>query len=239
MIFVLYTVSENKIVYKREKKDIIHSLICYIPVVSLLFVFVALLAAGIACAVALRPLPDIENRALMVAIWIICQAVYYSVLGFAICYFLYEFLVTVLETAKDLVLDDTGIHLTLLFIKMHIAWDEIKDYGLSYQGVKLNLDRSRFSSRGYVDGRIYKVYFSTEECASDVNKGKKRLKGVKVWWLETFSLHAYLRETDEPTVQQTIFDFCEKKTGITPFIPGNAYSHIYPDPEIEKYKNII
>lgn len=173
---MLYTVSENKIVYKREKKDFIHSLICYIPVVCLLFVFTALLAAGIACAVALRPSHDIENRDLMVAIWIICQTVWYSVLVFAICYFLYEFLVTILQTGKDLVLDDTGIHLTLVFFKMHVRWDEIKDYGLSYQGVKLNLDRSRFSSRGYVDGRIYKAYFSTEECVADVNKGKNVLK---------------------------------------------------------------
>ncbi len=234
---MLYTVSDNKLVYKREKKDIIHSLICYLPVFLLLSVFVALLAAGIACAVALYPSPDIEERALIMAIWIIGQAVWYSVLVFAICYFLYEFLITVLETGKDVILDDTGVHLTLVFFKMHIRWEDIKDYGLSYQGVKLNLSRSRFSSRGYIDGRIYKVYFSTEECVSDVNKGKKKLKNVKVWWLETFSLHAYLRETDEPTVQQTIFDFCEKKTGIPPFIPGNAYSHIYDDPEIEKYKN--
>ncbi len=236
---MVYTVSENKLVYKREKKDIIHSLICYIPVVALISVFLVLLAAGIACAVALYPSPDIEERALIMAIWIICQAVWYALLGFGICYFLYEFLVTVLESCKDLILDDTGVYLTLLFFKMHIRWADIKDYGLSYQGVRLNLDRSRFSSRGYIDGRIYKVYFSTQQCDADINKGKKKLKGVKVWWLECFPLHAYLRETGEPTVQKTIFDFCEKHTGISPFIPGNAYSHIYDDPEIEKYKKII
>ena len=59
---MVYTVSENKLVYKREKKDIIHSLICYIPVVALISVFLVLLAAGIACAVALYPSPDIEDN---------------------------------------------------------------------------------------------------------------------------------------------------------------------------------
>ena len=85
-----------------------------------------------------------------------------------------------------------------------------------------------------VTGRIYRVYFSTKECETDVNTGKKKLRGVKVWWLDVCPLTIHPDAPGGPLFLESVFNFCEAKTGIKPFVPGNAHDFVYRPAKTEE-----
>lgn len=229
----MYNVTDDKIETVVDKKclssdiwdDILGAvllLICFIPLVVTVYL-------------AVEFFPAADAKSLEKIAWVGAQIIAYALFGFLFFSHLYEFVVSFLQKYRYVRIDSTGVHFKYLFFKQHIRFEDIKDYGLSYVGKEYDFPRI-FRSRyrfGLVIGRIYKVYFSTRRCDADLNTGKKKLRGVKVWWLDVCSLTVHPDAPEGPLFLESVFNFCEAKTGIKPFVPGNVHDFVYREPKIQ------
>ena len=234
----MFNVTENKIEITRTKRELVTSIIAYSACAIMFCVYLCLFVLSIVLAV--KFVPDADTIKILKFLWVFLQLVAYLVFGAAALIFLYEILVSFFDSPYPLVVDDTGIHVGFLFFNQHIRFEDLKDYGMSYVGKKYDflsgLGRySIYSGRNrIVTGRIYRVYFSTKECETDVNTGKKKLRGVKVWWLDVCPLTIHPDAPGGPLFLESVFNFCEAKTGIKPFVPGNAHDFVYRPAKTEE-----
>lgn len=227
----MYNITENKIEITRTQKERITSIIAYSACGVMFLVCLTMLVLSV--VVAVNVVPTAETHMLLKFLWVFLQIVAYLVFGASALVFLYELIINIFDSPYPLVVDKNGIHVKFLFFKQHIRFEDIKDYGMSYVGKKYDFltgfggIRYYHSRNRVVSGRIYKVYFSTQECDTDINKGKKKLRGVKAWWLDVCPLTVYPDSPDGPLLLEEVFSFCEAKTGIKAFVPGNAHPFVY------------
>lgn len=225
----MYNVTEDKIETVVDKRclasDVRDDIL---GVVILLIFFVPLV---ITAYLAVEFFPAADAKFLEKFAWVGAQIIAYILFGFLFFAHLYEFVISFLQNYRYVRIDNTGVHFKFLFFKQHIRFEDIKDYGLSYVGKEYDFSRL-FRKRhrfGIVIGRIYTVYFSVQKCDADLNIGKKKLRGVKVLWLKVCPLVASSKVQNGPLFLESVFDFCEAKTGIKPFVPGNALDFVYSE----------
>ncbi len=234
----MYNVTENKIEISRTKRELVTSIIAYSACGVMFCICLGMLVLSV--IVAVMVIPSEDANILMKFLWVFLQLVAYLVFGAGALVFLYELIVNFFDSPYPLVIDENGIHVKFHYFKQHIRFEDIKDYGMSYVGKKYDFlsgfggNRYYYSRNRIVSGRIYKVYFSTNECEFDVNKGMKKLRGVKAWWLDICPLVVYPNSPNEPLFLEQVFSFCEAKTGIKPFVPGNAHDFVYRPAKTEE-----
>lgn len=95
-----------------------------------------------------------------------------------------------------IILDNQGVHVTALFGKKHLDWDEIVDYGLSYQGISQAQN-------------TYYLYFSKEKLPDKNECSKKRSRKMIKFVLIGDSYDAALDQ---------ILPFCALRTKVVPFV---------------------
>lgn len=143
---------------------------------------------------------------------------------------IYEYIIFLFSETYNFVADRKGITVKYLFFKKHIMWKDMKEYGLSYVGFKnrffspLRTGAFSYSSK---KKRVYIVYFSTQNCDEASIKGKKRLRGVKVWWIYLAPVLTSAQNVSGKTVLGELFDFCRERTGKEPYIPTSVLQNIY------------
>lgn len=220
----------DKLEIKKSKKERNGSIAVYVLYLLLILFFAGFLAGLIALAVYLRPTPDMYDYSYFKTLWILCQIVVYPVVVLTLAEIIYDFVFYILTEEYTLVADRRGITVKILCFKQHIDWRDLRDYGMSDSGYKYSFFQSRrtgvFDYR-FRECRVFTVYFSNQKCATVPDKDKKRLKGVKVFWLFKCPLKLPAGTVNGTTVMEKIFTFCEKRTGIPPFISPKARHHVY------------
>lgn len=238
----MYTVSDEKIEYKPSTKELLKWYGLVGPSVTWFVCKLVALATVIGIAVYLNPTPDMMYYPYVEIFWILSQTIVYIFFGVQIIKFIYDFLIFIYCNCFQFTADERGITFRRFRTEKYISWIDIKDYGLSYQGYEYTIERKYVKHHDYQavnlrpyyniifkSGRIYKVYFSADECAPYIKNGRKKFGKNTVWWLKSCSLFVTPAPEKGTTFLANVFAFCEKKTGITPFIPGYAYPHIYPE----------
>ena len=224
----------DKLEIKKSKKEKRGSIIVYLTYIFLIVFFVSVMAGIMALALYLRPTPDMYDYSFYNTLWIVGQIVLYPVALLTLAEIIYDFIFYILTDDFTLVADRRGITVKILFFKQHIDWRDLRDYGMSDSGYKYAFFQSIrtgvFDYR-FKECRVFTVYFSNQKCDADTDKGKKRLKGVKAWWLFKCPLKLPTTFVGGDTVLEKIFDFCEKRTGKPPFVPASARRHVYLDNE--------
>lgn len=122
------------------------------------------------------------------------------------------------------VFDQLGVSRVSPFGTRFIAWEDVKDYGISFE-------YTRRSSHFFIDiGKSYSFYVSDKVCPQK-NYSKKDLSGV--FFKLSFNLgyqknmgYFAAREQGE-YVRQTLA-FCAEHTDIEPFIASNAHGLLDP-----------
>ncbi len=229
----MYNVTEDKIETVVDKKCLYSDI--WDDILGIVLILIFLIPLAIAVYLAVEFFPGADAKFLETFAWVGGQIIAYALFGFSFFSYLYEFILSFLQNYRYVRIDNTGVHFKYLFFKQHIRFEDIKDYGLSYVGKEYDFPRL-FRSRyrfGIVIGRIYKVYFSTRRCDADLNTGKKKLRSVKVWWLDVCPLTVHSDTPGGPLFLESVFNFCEAKTGIKPFVPGNAHDFVYREPKIQ------
>ncbi len=122
----------------------------------------------------------------------LCLWLFGVLLGAVISFYTYS---------KKLVIDDFGVAYSSLFGKKHLSWNEIKDYGLSYDG--------RSNDGGHYSNS-YIVYFASSE-QKKKNEHKRKLSKD--------SLKAYILSEDYRVFTNILIPFCVSKTDVIPFVP--------------------
>ncbi len=220
----------DKLEIKKSKKEKKGSIAVYFGYLFPILFFAGFLAGLIALAVYLRPTPDMYDYSYYNTLWILGQIVVYPVAVLTLVEIIYDFVFYILTEEYTLVADQRGITVKILCFKQHIDWRDLRDYGMSdigykyafFQSIRTGVFNYRFR-----ECRVFTVYFSTQKCVSVPDKGKKRLKGVKAWWLFKCPLKLPTSIVNGKTAMEKILDFCEKKTGITPYISPKARNHVY------------
>ncbi len=121
-------------------------------------------------------------------------------LGVVFCGALYSFF----KYSQKLFVREDGVLYTSIFGRRHLCWNEIKDYGLSYDGRVR--DGGDFSNS-------YILYFATEK-QSDKNKFKKKLlkKALKI----------SVSSNDYAWLLENVFPFCKSRIAEQPFVPEDV-----------------
>ena len=149
---------------------------------------------------------------------------------FVLLWLIYEYLVYIFSETYNVIADRKGITVKYLFFKKQIMWKDMKEYGISYSGFRHRffapIRKGAFSYRSQ-QKRVYIVYFSTQKCDEASTKGKKRLRGVKVWWIYLAPVLTSAQNVSGKTVLGELFDFCRERTGKEPYIPTAVYQNIY------------
>lgn len=219
----------DKIEIKKSKRERKGSTVFYFSQGLLFLLFVGLVVGYVCVLNVLKPQPDMPDYSKIQTIWSFCKwlSVPLALLPVGL---IYDFIIQLFSDEYTLVADRHGITVKILFFKQHISWRDLKDYGMSYCGYKYTafggIRTSLFSYR-FKESRMYKVYFSTQKCVAIADNEKKKLKGVKVFWLYLCPLKMPSMSVNGTTVMEKIFDFCEKKTGIAPFVSETARRHVY------------
>ena len=106
------------------------------------------------------------------------------------------------EHSKYMVISAEGIRSCTCFKKAFVAWDDVRDWGISYCG------QTRWK------GNTYFVYFSKEEHPVQ-NECKKKLKGNM--------LKTFVYEEDYGEAVNILIPFCADKTDVAPFVGKDRY----------------
>ena len=110
-------------------------------------------------------------------------------------------LISFYRYSKKVVIDDDGISYNSIFGKHHLDWNEIQDYGLSYDG--RSQDGADFSNS-------YIIYFAKEP-QKNKNPYKKKLSQ------NAFKIN--IMADDYAHFSECVIPFCMSKTDVQPFIP--------------------
>lgn len=104
--------------------------------------------------------------------------------------------------SKRIVVDDNGVVYKSILKKRHYKWEEIKDFGLVYDG------RTRYGRN------IYIVYF-----ADDRQKDKNEYRKI----LSKNVLKAHILSDDYLHLTKAVIPFCCERTEINPFVPKDSF----------------
>ena len=110
-------------------------------------------------------------------------------------------LISFYRYSKKVVIDDDGVSYNSMFGKHYLDWNEIQDYGLSYDG------RSK-DGVGYSNSYI--IYFAKEP-QKNKNQYKKKLSK------NAFKIN--IMADDYAHFSECVIPFCMSKTDVQPFIP--------------------
>ena len=103
--------------------------------------------------------------------------------------------------SQKVILNDEGVSYTFMFDKHHWDWNEIQDFGLSYDG--RSHDGSDFSN-------LYVIYFA-KEILIIKNTYKKKLSKK--------SIRITIGANDYSCFCKCVIPFCMAKTNVQPFVP--------------------
>ena len=107
--------------------------------------------------------------------------------------------------SKKIFISEKGVRYSSLFTKKLYKWEEIKDFGLSYDG------RTRYGRNNYI------FYFANNELkASGADKKKLSLSTLKV----------HILSDDYLYITETVIPFCSERVNAVPFIPIDKLSFI-------------
>lgn len=101
-----------------------------------------------------------------------------------------------LSFSKTVTVSDEGVSMTALFITKKMKWDEIIDYGLSYDGTDRNGTKN------------YTLYFANEEQRQKNNQRKRITR--KAIRLDVF-------EDDCLAIKNVLIPLCKQYTNVKPF----------------------
>lgn len=122
------------------------------------------------------------------------------------------------------VFDQLGVSRISPFRTRFIAWEDVKDYGISFE-------YTRRSRHFFIDiGKSYSFYVSDKECPT-VNSNKKDLSGV--FFRLSFSLGyqkhtGYFEARKQGEYERQMLAFCAEHTDVQPFIASNATGLLDP-----------
>ena len=122
------------------------------------------------------------------------------------------------------VFDQLGVSRVSPFGTKFIAWEDVKDYGISFE-------YTRRSRHFFIDiGKSYSFYVSDKVCPQK-NYSKKDLSGV--FFRRSFSLGyqkhtGYFEARKQGEYVRQMLAFCAEHTDIEPFIASNAYGLLDP-----------
>lgn len=103
--------------------------------------------------------------------------------------------------SKKLIIDDDGVSYSSIFGKQHLDWNEIQDYGVSYEG--RSHDGADFSN-------LYTIYF-----AKEIQKNKNLYKKK----LSKHTVMINIEADDYTYFLERVVPFCMNKTDVQPFLP--------------------
>ena len=107
--------------------------------------------------------------------------------------------------SKKLIIDSSGVVYKSILGKGFYNWEEIKDWGLVYDG------RTRYGRNNYI------VYFANDRQKDKNEKRKILSKNV---------LKVHILSDDYGYLTQTVIPFCRGMTTVTPFIPQDKFHWI-------------
>ena len=105
------------------------------------------------------------------------------------------------DALAQLVLDEAGAELRRPLGKKRIAWDQVRDWGLSYVGISNHEDNT------------YEFYFA-EDPQDEKNEYSRRL-GKRV-------LRFVVIGEDYGQVVKEVLPFCQRYARVTPFVPDDV-----------------
>ena len=146
----------------------------------------------------------------------------FLLLCFVICVCL--FVTGIRSSLYVYVFDQLGVSRVSPFGTKFIAWEDVKDYGVSFE-------YTRRSRHFFIDiGKSYSFYVSDKVCPQK-NYSKKDLSGV--FFKLSFNLGyqknmGYFAAREQGEYVRQMLAFCAEHTDIEPFIASNAYGLLDP-----------
>ena len=105
------------------------------------------------------------------------------------------------EAFTELVIDERGVLLRRPLGKKYIPWNEIRDWGLSYEGIANH------------DDDAYEIYFAREP-QQEKNENARKLRK------EVLRYTAIGEEYEQ--LLQEVLPFCQRYARVKPFVPEDA-----------------
>ena len=121
---------------------------------------------------------------------------------------LFGALISFYKYSEKLIICEDGVSYSSMLGKRHLAWHEIQDYGLSYDGRVQ--DGANFSNS-------YILYFSKKKQENKSQFKKKLSKEV---------LKISVSSEDHACFRENVIPFCASKTEIQPFVPEDV-PHVF------------
>lgn len=137
-----------------------------------------------------------------------------------------------LKTHKSVFyLDKHGVHQKTSSKEIHIPWQSIADYGVSYGGEMIHRSRRSFYNGVHV-GNYYNLYFSPKELlCSDVCRKMLDEDGIitrhYAVYIQSSGRYGYFEARESGAELRSILAFCERRCKIQPFIPEIASEDIF------------
>jgi len=113
-------------------------------------------------------------------------------------------LVSFYRYSKTFYIGEEGVSYCSMFSKRYLAWRDIKDYGLSYEGR---------AQEGGSYSNSYLLYFAVEQQASKSKYKKKMTKDT---------LKISVSSDDYTYFSEKVMPFCAKKIDVVPFLPEDV-----------------
>lgn len=194
-------------------------------------IFISLLLLGmtvgfsvllVSSALAFEPSEAAAPIAIKISYAFFVIAGLFLLLCFVICVCL--FVAGIRNSLYVYVFDQLGISRISPFGTRFIAWEDVKDYGISFE-------YTRRSSHFFIDiGKSYSFYVSDKVCPQK-NYSKKDLSGV--FFRRSFGLGyqkhtGYFEARKQGEYVRQMLAFCAEHTDIEPFIASNAYGLLDP-----------
>ena len=106
--------------------------------------------------------------------------------------------------SKTFFIGEEGVSYSSMFSKRFLAWLEIKDYGLSYEGR---------AQEGGSYSNSYLLFFAVEQQKCKSKYKKKMAKGT---------LKISVSSDDYTCFSENVVPFCSKKIDVVPFLPEDV-----------------
>lgn len=128
-------------------------------------------------------------------------------------------------------LDKHGVHYKTFSKEIHIPWQSLTDYGVSYGGEVIHRSRNSFS-RGLHVGNYYNLYFSQKEllCSDDRTKvldDDGVISRHYAVYIQSSGRYGYFEARASGEELRSILAFCERRCKTPPFIPEIAKEDIF------------
>lgn len=168
---------------------------------------------------------SLRNDALITCIMLLFAFIFCAALGILALYYGIKTQNTVFY------LDKHGVHYKTVKNEIHIPWQSIADYGVSYGGEMIHRSRRSFYNGVHV-GNYYNLYFSPKELlCSDVCRKMLDEDGIitrhYAVYIQSSGRYGYFEARESGAELRSILAFCERRCKIQPFIPEIASEDIF------------